>query len=94
MSAIFQNCTAAQRRENARRKERQQRATPLTTCPICGTQFKGRRKDARFCSDRYRQRAHRQSVTDKKNYAAPLNSSRDSSKQARPPAGGLRHGPR
>jgi hypothetical protein len=85
---------AKQRAWYARREERQQRATPPTTCPICGTQFKGRRKDARFCSDRCRQRAHRQPVKDKNNYAAQLNSSRDSCKQARPPAGRLRQAPR
>jgi hypothetical protein len=37
---------------------------PPTICP-CGAEFKGRRTDARFCSDVCRQRAHRKAVTDK-----------------------------
>jgi len=74
----YQREAAKQRAWYAQRKERRLRATPPTTCPICGAQFKGRRKDARFCSDGCRQRAHRQSVTDKFNLRRKLDSSRDS----------------
>jgi hypothetical protein len=58
---------AAKRRAwYARRKEQRLNATPPTSCVACGASFRGRRPDARFCSDRCRQRAHR-SATAKNN---------------------------
>ena len=76
---------AKHRAWHARRREQRLRTTPPTTCAICGTQFKGRRKDARFCSDRCRQRAHRQPVTDKNKSTAEHFFNRDSrGKQVRP----------
>jgi hypothetical protein len=42
-----------------KRKELRLRSRPPATCAECGTQFKGRRADARFCSAACRQRAHR-----------------------------------
>jgi hypothetical protein len=45
-------------RSYQRRKERRLRLAATVTC-ICGKQFKGKRKDARFCSATCRQRAHR-----------------------------------
>jgi hypothetical protein len=37
---------------------------PAKKCVSCGAELKGRR-DARFCSDRCRQAAHRKTVADK-----------------------------
>jgi hypothetical protein len=69
---------AAKRRAwYARRKERHARFAPPTTCATCGQQFKGKRKDARFCSDRCRQKAHRKSVTGKNQLSGQIVSSRD-----------------
>ena len=57
---------ARQEKEREQRKRYQQRARerrewrkPKLTCPTCGTQFKGRRKDVKFCSPKCRQKAHR-----------------------------------
>jgi hypothetical protein len=50
-----------------RRKEKFDRTRP--PCAACGKKFKGKRKDARLCSDTCRQRAHR-SVTDKRSSTA------------------------
>ena len=51
--------------------------TPASACAACGEKFKGKRKDARFCSDTCRQRAHRQPVTAKCNDTVALTNSRD-----------------
>jgi hypothetical protein len=59
---------AARREWYARRKRRRELFEPSTIC-ICGAKFKGKRADARFCSDTCRQRAHR-GVTDKSSGAA------------------------
>jgi hypothetical protein len=59
---------AKQRKWYARRKERRERLRAPTICATCGTDFKRKRKDARFCSDACRQKAHRKApVTDKTN---------------------------
>jgi len=47
--------------ERARRRKKRE-ARPLIACDHCGESFKPTRSDARFCSDRCRQRAHRGSV--------------------------------
>jgi hypothetical protein len=47
---------AQQRKWYAQRRDRRQRAKP---CAQCGEPFKGKRKDAKFCSDTCRQAAHR-----------------------------------
>ena len=65
-----------QERENAKQRKRYARRKSLRyrskKCESCGATFtvsggttKHKRKDARFCSDRCRQRAHRKAVTDK-----------------------------
>jgi hypothetical protein len=48
-------------RESARRRElrAQRKAARGARCAGCGAKFNGKRKDARFCSDACRQRAHR-----------------------------------
>jgi hypothetical protein len=46
----------------ARRKKR--REARVGICSACGVRFKGKRQDARFCSDTCRQQVHRKSVTD------------------------------
>jgi hypothetical protein len=48
--------------DNAKQREgraRRRRRRPPAKCAACGTYFKGRRKDARYCSAACRQRAHR-----------------------------------
>ena len=50
---------AKQRQQYARRKARKARRAPPKLCP-CGAAIEGKRKDARYCSDACRQRAHRQ----------------------------------
>jgi hypothetical protein len=64
-----------QEREKERLKQRERRARrrasrPPATCEVCKTRFKRNRTDARFCSNKCRQRAHRKRVTDK-NSARP-----------------------
>jgi hypothetical protein len=49
--------------EAARKRRLAQRV--MSTCPVCNTQFAGKRKDARYCSAACRQAAHRERVTDK-----------------------------
>jgi hypothetical protein len=69
---------AAKRRAwYARRKERLARLKPPTTCASCRSKFKSKRKDARFCCDNCRQRAHRKSVTAKNNTLQGTQLSRD-----------------
>lgn len=48
------------KRKARRIKARQARRKP---CAICGNEFRGKRKDARYCSPACRQRAHRKAVT-------------------------------
>jgi hypothetical protein len=50
---------ATQRKWYARRKERQQWRKPRQYCAACQAEFTGKRKDAKFCSNPCRQRAHR-----------------------------------
>ena len=58
---------AKRRKWYAERKATLARARPPTICATCGEKFKGKRTDARFCSDACRQRAHRsKSVTVKR----------------------------
>jgi hypothetical protein len=53
-------------RASARRRAlRAERKASRSTLCACGVKFKGKRTDARFCSDACRQRAHRKSVTAK-----------------------------
>jgi hypothetical protein len=54
---------AKQRKAYARRRELRLFRTPATACAVCGVKFKGKREDARFCSDACRQKAHRKAVT-------------------------------
>ena len=48
-----------QRKWYAQRKARLMQRKPPTSCAACGMRFKGKRKDARFCTAACRQRAHR-----------------------------------
>jgi hypothetical protein len=54
-----ENRNAKQRKRYAKRNAAR-KAKPIG-CAVCGTPFAGKRKDARFCSDRCRQKAHRRS---------------------------------
>jgi endogenous inhibitor of DNA gyrase (YacG/DUF329 family) len=49
------------RRQRARAREI---TCAMRPCATCGTEFKPARRDARYCSPRCRQKAHRQRVTD------------------------------
>jgi hypothetical protein len=51
--------SARRRRWYVARKQAREYRKPPTICATCGTGFKGKRKDARFCSANCRQRAHR-----------------------------------
>jgi hypothetical protein len=53
---------AKQRQWYAARKERRARLKRPTSCAACGKGFRGKRKDARFCSGACRQRAHRKAL--------------------------------
>jgi hypothetical protein len=55
---------AKQRKWRARRRERQLFRRAAAKCAVCGPEFKGKRKDARYCSAACRQRLHRDRVTD------------------------------
>lgn len=57
-----------QRQRYARRKSLRRYRTPPTVCAGCGKQFNPGRKDARFCSNACRQRAHRERVTAAQTY--------------------------
>jgi len=46
-------------------------------CSVCGTDFKGKRTDARYCSAACRQQAHRKRVTDKTSSTGALVLSRN-----------------
>jgi hypothetical protein len=56
--------SAKRRKWYAERKLSREHRKPPTICATCGAGFKGKRRDARFCSANCRQRAHR-GVTDK-----------------------------
>jgi hypothetical protein len=56
----FEVRTAKQRAEYAQRRADILARRPETICPVCRKQFTAKRSDARFCSDRCRQKAHRQ----------------------------------
>jgi hypothetical protein len=66
-------------RESANRRARraERRAARTARSAACGTKFKGKRKDARYCSDACRQQGHRNSVTDKRTVAVDSTPSRD-----------------
>ena len=75
--AEFERRTEKQRAQYASRRKRILAKRPQKICanPDCGIAFQSKRKDARFCSDRCRQQAHR--VTDKSStHTQPL-SNRD-----------------
>ena len=73
---------AKQRAEYARRRQRILAQRALATCAVCGTKFKAKRDDARFCSDRCRQRSHRNPVTAKNSVHGTLLISRDELQRA------------
>jgi hypothetical protein len=68
--------SARRRKWYAERKQRREHRKPPTICATCGVGFKGKRKDARFCSANCRQRAHR-GVTDKNKPVVGLIKRRD-----------------
>jgi hypothetical protein len=77
-----------QRKWYARRKARRYRSK---VCEACGATFKvsgglgnGKRKDARFCSDACRQKAHRKAVTAKSKPQAATLISRDTTARVAP----------
>jgi hypothetical protein len=62
----FEWRTTKQRAEYARRRSNLLARRPPTICSVCLKEFRTKRSDARFCSDRCRQHAHRKApVTDK-----------------------------
>jgi hypothetical protein len=64
----FERRTAKQRAEYARRRQRVLATRRPATCTVCGAKFKSKRRDdARFCSDRCRQRAHRKAAVTGRN---------------------------
>lgn len=73
-----------QREWYARRKSIRRWKTPPAICAMCSEQFKGKRKDAKYCSARCRQKAHRaKDVTNKcESRAATLNSRNANSQHA------------
>jgi hypothetical protein len=56
-----------QRRSRAWRR----RLRPPGRCAACGTDFRGKRKDAKYCSGACRQRAHRLAVSESVRGAPP-----------------------
>lgn len=59
--------------ESCQRKHRRQELKALImpkTCPICNTDFRPNRTDQKYCSNACKQKAYRQSVTDKTRYNA------------------------
>jgi hypothetical protein len=60
--------SAKRREQYARRKQRREARMPPRLCE-CGLNIKSKRKGARFCSDKCRQKAHRRIVTDKRSRA-------------------------
>jgi hypothetical protein len=76
--AEFERRTAKQRAEHARRRARMLAKRPLAHCAECGKVFNSKRDDARFCSERCRQRAHRKAVTEKPKHPESLITYRDS----------------
>jgi hypothetical protein len=61
----FDKRTTKQRADYAKRRQRTLAHRPPRTCATCAKTLKSTRADARYCSDRCRQQAHRQPVTDK-----------------------------
>ena len=55
--------TKKQRAQYARRRKRVLAHRPPAICPECQKEFERKRSDARFCSDRCRQKAHRAAIT-------------------------------
>lgn len=62
-----------QRRLRARRRAMR----PPASCLACGAKFKGKRQDARFCSDACRQKSHRKAITAKECSHVATSPSRD-----------------
>jgi hypothetical protein len=60
---------AERQREKQRRWRARRRQSRVRGCAACGVMVRGKRKDARFCSARCRQAAHRKAVTDKRSPA-------------------------
>jgi hypothetical protein len=71
--------TAKQRAAYKRRRDRTLARRPKRQCESCGTEFKSKRNDARFCCNTCRQRAHRKAlVTDKTTTSCGTITNRDS----------------
>ena len=66
---------AKQREQYARRKKRRQWSIPPSVCATCGDEFKGKRKDAKYCSAACRQKAHRNKcvTASKRSHVSNLN---------------------
>jgi hypothetical protein len=73
----FERRTAKQRAQYGRRRQRRLAVRAQAVCAGCGKKFKPKRDDARHCSGRCRQRAHRKAVTDKRNSRARMMINRD-----------------
>jgi hypothetical protein len=80
----FERRTTKQRAKYARRRDRVLACRPPTICSVCLKEFRTKRSDARFCSDRCRQQAHRikAPVTDKTMLTPEQSSNRDKWKRA------------
>jgi hypothetical protein len=61
---------AKQREQYARRKARKAWRNLKTGCAACGAEFKGKRKDAKFCSSACRQKNHRTKTPEPSNGAS------------------------
>jgi hypothetical protein len=68
---------AKQRKWYARRRAEELHWRKPTLCAACGKEFKAKRKGTRFCSNTCRQKAHRESVTDKSSGGRGTLNSRD-----------------
>jgi hypothetical protein len=83
IQAEYDRAAAKQRDWYARRKARRVAKLPPKICQACGAEFKGKRTDARFCSDKCRQKAHRTPVTAKTKFRTRIVKSRDSKNASR-----------
>jgi hypothetical protein len=77
--ADFERRTTKQRAEYALRRKKVVEERPPAICLICLKEFTRKRSDARFCSDRCRQQAHRKEapVTHKCNLVRDMSFRRD-----------------
>ncbi|MGO8933599.1 MAG: hypothetical protein ACLQDA_07815 [Terracidiphilus sp.] len=75
----FERRTTTQRAEYARRRKQVLAKRPPAICQICLKEFTRKRSDARFCSDRCRQQAHRKEapVTHRHKLARDMSFNRD-----------------